>query len=56
MYVICEDNSGFEDQLTQGSVYQVEDIGQGSYRVYDDKEQARWYGSSKFAVVKEAAL
>lgn len=53
MYVVCIDNSGFEDMLTEGSVYQVEQVGENDFKVYDDKEQPRWFGDMKFSLVIE---
>ena len=53
MIIQCNDNGGFEDQLTEGQHYPVEVIGNGGadFLVTDDKGVQRWYGEAKFEVV-----
>lgn len=63
MYVICTDNTGFEDmlsgpemvngELTNGSAYMVENVGVNSYQIYDDKEVLRWFGDVHFTLIDE---
>lgn len=50
MYVECIDKSGFEDQLTEGTAYQILEIGNNSYLIANDKEQTVWYGQSHFVI------
>ena len=52
MIVECVDNSGFEDQLTNGTEYTVKLIGNGAaeMQIENDDQVERWYGSSKFRV------
>jgi len=53
MHVLCVDEAGFEDQLTEGQTYPVALIGNGgsSYQVENDQGDRRWYGEAKFEVV-----
>lgn len=53
MYVVCEESSGFEDQLTTGAMYQVLEITDNGYTVLNDKEVERDYGTYRFAIAQE---
>jgi hypothetical protein len=48
MFVECTDNGGFEDQLTSGHGYDVEEFEGGSVLITNDKGDMRWYGTCKF--------
>ncbi len=48
MYIRCNDNDGFEDQLTTSTLYEVMCFGTNGYLIVNDRNQERWYGTSKF--------
>ena len=50
MYVTCNTNGGFEDQLTTGGEYAVKEIGENSYLIENDQKEQRWYGQQNFKV------
>lgn len=51
MKLICVDNTGFEDQLTLGKDYLVLCFESWSNaQVINDKQEAVWYGLSKFVL------
>ena len=51
MLVECKSNTGFEDQLTTEEAYQVQQVGENSYLVTNDKGDLRYYGQQNFNVV-----
>ncbi len=50
MFIECVRNDGFEDQLTASTDYQVQELGENSYLIENDKAEARWYGRQHFTV------
>jgi hypothetical protein len=50
MQVQCIDNSGFEDQLTEGQYYSLIAAQGNSVKLEDDGGIQRWYGRLKFSV------
>ncbi|WP_207062121.1 hypothetical protein [Motiliproteus sp. SC1-56] len=53
MVIECVRNEGFEDQLTESSAYQVQELGKNSYLIQNDKEEPRWYGRQHFNIKLE---
>ncbi len=51
MQIQCVDNSGFEDQLTEGQTYVVVCAQGNSVQLEGDKGQLRWYGRLKFSTL-----
>lgn len=50
MNIECKDASGFEDQLTDGAVYQVKEEKNGGFKIINDKGEERWYGEFHFSL------
>lgn len=50
MQITCIDNSGFEDQLTEGQSYPILSIQGNSVQLQDDRGTLRWYGRLKFRI------
>ncbi len=49
MQLQCIDNSGFEDQLTEGQYYPLIAVQGNSVQLEDDSGIPRWYGRLKFS-------
>lgn len=49
MQIQCIDNSGFEDQLSPGRIYNVSNLQGNSVQLADDLGKLRWYGRQKFS-------
>ena len=43
--VWCVESDGFEDQMTKGAFYEVQNYKNGSYLIINDNGKARWYGT-----------
>lgn len=50
MNIICTNNDGFSDQLSNDRIYKVLATGVNGYLIENDKNQERYYGSSKFKI------
>jgi len=53
MIIECIRNDGFEDQLTAEGAYRVQEMGDNSYLIENDNEEARWYGRQHFRLNTE---
>ncbi len=50
MILICRNNNGFEDALSQGRNYPVEAVGVNSYFIKNDRSEYEWYGKMHFDI------
>ena len=50
LIIVCKDDSGFEDQMTDGTNYKVQEEKNNSYLILNDNGEKRWYGKVHFDV------
>lgn len=54
MHLICVDDGGFEDQITNGHSYYAIETGVNGYLIEADNGKEVWLGEMHFAIVNPA--